>query len=72
MKSIDNKAVKNMVEKKLNVMMGANNIDDLKASYAELQTELKKYYDVCIAVAEYNELLAMFAPATMEFEPVDS
>lgn len=71
MKSIDNKAVKNMVEKKLNIMMGASNIDGLKTSYAELQAELKRYYDACLAVAEYNELLAEFAPATVEYEPMD-
>lgn len=72
MKSIDNKAVKNMVEKKLNIMMEANSVEALKNSYAELQTELKRYYDTCLSIAEYNELIAEFAPATVEYEPMDA
>lgn len=72
MKSIDNKAVRNQVEKKFNIMMGAHDVDSLKVAYEELQSSLKRYYDVCLSVAEYNELLAEFAPATVEYEPMDA
>lgn len=72
MKSIDNKAVRNMVEKKLNCMMGANDREKLKETFEELQGALRKYYETSLAVAEYNELIAEFAPPTVEYEPMDA
>lgn len=71
MKSIDNKAVKNMVEKKLNIMMGASSVEDLKIAYNAMQSALKNYYDTCLAVAEYNELVAEFAAPVVEYEPTE-
>lgn len=72
MKSIDNKAVRNLVEKKLNIMMGANDMERLNESYAELRSALKQYYDACAAIAEYNNLISAFSEPTVEYEPIDS
>lgn len=71
MKSINTKALRNMVEKKLNVMVGAQDAEQLRCAYNDFQAVLKQYYDVCLEMAEYNDLLAEFAPPTVEYEPAD-
>lgn len=69
MKSINNKAVKNMVLAELEIMMSADTTEALKDNYDSLQDSIKRYYETCKAIAEYNELLARFAgPSGSELE----
>lgn len=69
MKSINNTAVSNMVDKKLHIMMSASSVEDLRVAYADIREALEQYYDACMTIAEYNELMNEFDPATVGYEP---
>lgn len=72
MKSIKNKAVKNMLAEQISLMLNAGTREELQERYDTVLKALKTYYDICLSIAEYNEVLKAFEDTSTDIPNIET
>lgn len=65
MKTINAKATAKRIQYAFEVMQSAQSREQLDQAYYDLDDVLRSYYQACVQIAEYNELVAKFNDAPL-------